>query len=132
VDFYNAVSLGHVVPAGGFDSDTLEGPLELRLTRDDDTFHPLDGSTPERVEAGEVDYASGDEILTRHFVWKQSRTSLLDGSTRSAFFVAEVLGAVDDGLAERVLNEFQSGLMEHFGVEPQTFLLRRDRTAVSW
>ncbi len=81
VDFYNAVSLRHLVPAGGFDLGALEGPLELRLTRDGDTFHPLDGSSPERVEAGEVAYASGDEILTRHFVWKQSRRGLLNEST---------------------------------------------------
>ena len=132
VDFYNAVSLRHVVPAGGFDLEALEGPLELRLTRDGDTFHPLDASSPENVVPGEVAYASGSEILTRHFVWKQSRRGLLDKSTRSAFFVSEVLGAVDDGLAERVLDEFRSGLMEHFGVEPQTFLLQKDRAAVSW
>lgn len=132
VDFYNAVSLRHVVPAGGFDLGPLEAPLELRLTRSGDTFHALDGSSPESVEAGEVAYASGDEVLTRHFVWKQSRGGLLDGSTRSAFFVAEVLGAVDGGVAERVLDGFRGGLTEHFGVEPRTFLLDGDRTAVSW
>lgn len=132
VDFYNAVSLRHVVPAGGFDLEAFEGPLELRLTRDGDTFHPLDGSSPVSVVPGEVAYISGSEILTRHFVWKQSRRGLLDESTRSAFFISEVLGAVDSGVAERVLDELRSGLMEHFGVEPRTFLLQKDRTAVSW
>ena len=132
VDFYNTVSLGHVVPAGGFDLGALERPLELRLTREGDTFHPLDGSSPERVEAGEVAYASGDEILTRHFVWKQSRRGLLDESTSSAFFVSEVLGAVDGGVAESVLDGFRSGLREHFGVEPQTFLLHEEHASIAW
>ena len=132
VDFYNAISLGHVVPAGGFDLDALEGPLELRLTRSGDTFYPLDGPSPESVGAGEVAYASGDEVLTRHFVWKQSRGGLLDGSTRSAFFVAELLGDVDGGVAEAVLDGFRDGLTENFGVEPRTFLVDGDRTAVSW
>lgn len=31
VDFYNALSLRHVVPAGGFDPSQLGGTLELRL-----------------------------------------------------------------------------------------------------
>ncbi len=131
MDFYNAVSLRHVVPAGGFDLDALEGPLQLRLTRDGDTFHALDDSSPESVVPGEVAYASDGEILTRHFVWKQSRRGLLEESTRSSFFISEVLGAVDDGLAERVFDALRSGLMEHFGIEPKTFLLHRDRAAVS-
>ena len=39
VDFYNAVSLRHVVPAGGFDLAELGGLLELRLTRPERSFH---------------------------------------------------------------------------------------------
>ena len=72
VDFYNAVSLRHVVPAGGFDLEEIDGALELRLTRQEDTFQPLDGSSEVSVEPGEVAYASGNEILPRYFVWKQS------------------------------------------------------------
>src|SRR5215210_2695837 len=92
VDFYNAVSLRHVVPAGGFDLEDIDGALELRLTRQKDTFQPLDGSSEVGVEPGEVAYASGNEILTRYFVWKQSRKGLLDESTRLLFLVSEVLG----------------------------------------
>src|SRR5215213_10972048 len=92
VDYYNAVSLRHVVPAGGFDLEEIDGALELRLTRQEDTFQPLDGSSEVGVEPGEVAYASGNEILTRYFVWKQSRKGLLEESTRLLFLVSEVLG----------------------------------------
>ncbi|MDQ2672176.1 MAG: phenylalanine--tRNA ligase beta subunit-related protein, partial [Actinomycetota bacterium] len=78
VDFYNAISLRYVVPAGGFDLGDIDGTLELRLTRQEDAFKPLDGSSEVGVEPGEVAYACGNEILTRHFVWKQSRKGLLD------------------------------------------------------
>src|SRR3712207_9284923 len=67
------------------------GTLELRSTRQGDIFHPLDGSSAEDIGPGEMAYASGNEILTRHYVWKQSRKGLLDESTGSLFFVAEVL-----------------------------------------
>jgi DNA/RNA-binding domain of Phe-tRNA-synthetase-like protein len=125
VDFYNAVSLRHAVPAGGFDLEEIDETLELRLTRAGDAFHPLDGSAPEGVGPGEVAYASGAEILTRHFVYKQSRKALLDGSTTSLFLVSEVLGEVEaeGGVAEAVLEGFARGLRRHFGAEPATFIV---------
>jgi hypothetical protein len=59
-----------------------------------------------------VAYASGNEILSRYFVWKQSRQGLLNESTRSLFLVSEVLGVVesDSGVANAVLEDFADGL----------------------
>ena len=135
VDFYNAVSLRHVVPAGGFDLAQLDDALELRLTREADTFRPLDSASAERVEPKEIAYASGNEILTRHFVWKQSHTGLLGASTRSVFLVSEVLGEVEesaDGLAQAVLEDLCEGLRRHFGAEPVNFLVEQRVPAASW
>jgi DNA/RNA-binding domain of Phe-tRNA-synthetase-like protein len=135
VDFYNSVSLRYVVPAGGFDLALLGDALELRLTREADTFRPLDSASAERVEPKEVAYASGNEILTRHFVWKQSHTGLLNESTRSVFLVSEVLGEVEesaDGLAQAVLEDLCEGLRRHFGAEPVNFLVEQRVPAASW
>ena len=135
VDFYNSVSLRHVVPAGGFDLAQLGDALELRLTREGDTFRPLDSASAERVESGEVAYASGNEILTRHFVWKQSHKGLLGESTRSVFVVCEVLGEVEesaDGLAQAVLEDLCEGLRRHFRAEPVSFLVEECVPAGSW
>ena len=135
VDFYNSISLRHVVPAGGFDLAQLDDALELRLTREGDTFRPLDSTSAERVEPGEIAYASGNEVLTRHFVWKQSHKGLLGASTRSVFLVCEVLGEVEvsaDGLAQTVVEDFSEGVRRHFGAEPATFLLEQRVPAVSW
>jgi DNA/RNA-binding domain of Phe-tRNA-synthetase-like protein len=135
VDFYNSISLRYVVPAGGFDLALLGDALELRLTREADTFRPLDSASAERVEPKEVAYASGNEILTRHFVWKQSHTGLLNESTRSVFLVSEVLGEVEesaDGLAQAVLEDLCEGLRRHFGAEPVNFLVEQRVPAASW
>jgi DNA/RNA-binding domain of Phe-tRNA-synthetase-like protein len=133
VDFYNAVSLRHVVPAGGFDLEEVDGVLELRLTRQEDTFQPLDSSSEVSVEPGEVAYASGNEILTRYFVWKQSRKGLLDESTRSLLLVSEVLGEVESGsgVADAVLEDFADGLRRYFNSEPAVFLLGEENPEVS-
>ena len=135
VDFYNSISLRYVVPAGGFDLALLGDALELRLTREADTFRPLDSASAERVEPKEVAYASGNEILTRHFVWKQSHKGLLGESTRSVFVVCEVLGEVEesaDGLAEAVLEDLSEGVRRYFGAEPATFLVEERVPAASW
>ena len=135
VDFYNSISLRYVVPAGGFDLAQLGDALELRLTREADTFRPLDSASAERVEPKEVAYASGNEILTRHFVWKQSHKGLLGKATHSVFFVCEVLGGVDEsvgGLAQAVLEDLSGGLHRYFGAEPVTFLVDERSPAASW
>lgn len=132
VDFYNAVSLEHVVPVGGFDMDEVKDPLELRLTREGDAFRALDAAAAEPVDPGEVAYASGDTVLTRHFVWRQACEGLITERTSSVLLVSEILAGLESGLAERVLETLQSGLVEHFGAEPATFLLGQERPSASW
>jgi DNA/RNA-binding domain of Phe-tRNA-synthetase-like protein len=80
-----------------------------------------------------VAYASGNEVLTRYFVWKQSRKGLLDESTRSLFLVSEVLGEVESegGVAEAVLTDFANGLRYYFDSEPAIFLVGEEDPEVS-
>ena len=132
VDFYNAVSLRHLVPAGGFDLDELAGPLELRLSRQGDTFAALDAEAPEPVAPGEVSYAAGSTVLTRHFVWRQARTALITPSTRRAILVSEVLGGLDDAVAAAVEADFSGGVETAFGVRPRTFVATGERPSIEW
>ncbi len=132
VDFYNTLSLRHVVPAGGFVLDAVHGPLELRFTREGDTFVALDEQSPIAVAAGEVAYADGAAVLTRHFVWRQARTGLITPSTRNAFLIAEVLGAVGHEVAEAVLMDFKTGLEQLFDTAPRCFLVDGQQPSVTW
>lgn len=135
VNFYNAISLRHVVPAGGFDLREIEGPLELRLTRPGDTFVALDAEQSLAMPLGEVAYANGQTVLTRHFVWRQARTALISRETRDVFLVSEVLGEVlaqDSAVADAVRADFQQGLRDLFGVESQGFVLDAEHAAIAW
>ena len=132
VDFYNTVSLRHVVPVGGFDLDQLHDPLELRLTREGDSFTALGEETAVRVPAGEVAYADGQTILTRHFVWRQAQTGLITPFTHAVFLVSEILGEVGQDVAEAVLTDLQTGIQVWFKVPTQAYLLDERNTAVSW
>jgi DNA/RNA-binding domain of Phe-tRNA-synthetase-like protein len=137
VDFYNAVSLRHVVPAGGFDLDQLGTDLlELRLSRAGEEFLALGSGAPEVVPAGEVSYVAGGAILTRHFVWRQAKLGALVPETRRLFLVSEVLGEVEaEGggeVADAVLADLCDGLREHFGVVARPFLLDAANRACDW
>jgi DNA/RNA-binding domain of Phe-tRNA-synthetase-like protein len=123
VDFYHTVSLGYIVPVGGFDLDALHAPLELRLTREGDQFQALDEQEPYAVPVGEVAYASGQTILTRHLMWRQAKTGLLTAHTHSAVLVAEVPGTADAELAEAVRNALHNGLQHYFGVTAHSCIL---------
>jgi len=132
VDLYNAVSLRHFVPAGAFDLGEVAGPLELRLTCPGDHFLALDATEPLELPPGEVCYADGTTILTRHFVWRQSRVAAITAGTRDAFLVSEVLGEVGHAVAEAVRGEFESDMREHFGAPTQTWILDAQNLVIAW
>jgi len=132
VDWYNAISLRYVVPAGGFDLAAMDGALELRLSRAGDTFLALDADKPLEMPPGEVSYAIGQTVLTRHFVWRQARGGLIEPGTREVFLVSEVLGEVGQEVAEQVREAFTSGLQANFGVASQSFLLDVQHPAIEW
>src|SRR5204863_7298692 len=96
VDFYNAVSMSLVVPVGGFDIGALdEADIDVRLTHQGDSFDALDADRPLPVPPGEVAYATGSTVLTRHLVWRQSKPGLITGETTDAVLISEVLGEIE-------------------------------------
>jgi DNA/RNA-binding domain of Phe-tRNA-synthetase-like protein len=132
VDFYNAVSLKHVVPAGGFDVADLGGHLELRKTTDGDHFQALDDRQPSDVPAGEVAYASGHTVLTRHFVWRQARHGLINKDTDAVLLVSELLGDLAGEVVDAVRADMLGGLESFFGVVGHARCLDRDTNQASW
>ncbi len=130
VDFYNAISLRHVIPVGGFDLDTTGDPIELRNTRDGDTYQALGSDHEEMLPGGEVAYVAGNVTLTRHFVWRQSRAGMVQPETTRLFLVAEVLEPVGRDAAVAIHDDFVSGLDRFFGVQAASFLLDADHREV--
>jgi DNA/RNA-binding domain of Phe-tRNA-synthetase-like protein len=115
VDFYNAVSLSLVVPAGGFDLQQIPNEeIDVRLTTDGDRFDALDATEPVPVPPGEVAYATGSTVLTRHLVWRQSRPALIAPQTTDAMLLSEVLGEVEPVILHQVRAAFTDGLRERF------------------
>lgn len=131
VDFYNAISLRHLVPAGGYDIDSLRQDLQLRLSREGDRFMALDSDEAEQIPPGEVSYADGPEIITRHFVWKQSRHALLTPDSRNLLFVSEILGELPPQTAAAVRDAFSQGLAECLGGQARVGILDRNNNSLT-
>jgi DNA/RNA-binding domain of Phe-tRNA-synthetase-like protein len=133
VDLVNAVSLRWVVPAGGWDVAALPGgEVALRLTAAGDTFRSLDADEPLPLPPGEIAYAAGTTVLTRHFVWRQAREALILPHTTDAVLVAEVLAGLGGDLADRVLEDLASRVGSLFGVAVQRFELHAGQRSFGW
>ena len=86
VDAANIISLRHLVPVGAHDLDRLDGDVEVRLSRDGDSFTPINSDAREDVPPGEPIYATGSEVRTRRWVWRQSDAAKITNESRSLLF----------------------------------------------
>lgn len=130
VDFYNAISLRHVIPAGGYDLDSTGDWIDLRNTREGDTFQALGSEIEEPLPPGEVAYTAGQIALVRHFVWRQSLTGMVGPETTRLFLVAEVLAPVGRDATATLLDDFVSGLEQFFGVRAASALLDAEQPRI--
>lgn len=90
VDAYNSVSVRFGVPAGAFDLDRLPGDVLIRYAADGDEFTPLgEPDVVEKPNPGEVVYAAGSTVLTRHWNHRDSDLTKLTEATTDAVFILE-------------------------------------------
>jgi DNA/RNA-binding domain of Phe-tRNA-synthetase-like protein len=94
VDCYNLVSVTHVVPAGAFDLDRVDGHIVVRFARPGDVFIPLgDPGTTEEPHQGEVVYADSGGVLTRHWNHRDSDRTKVTATSRRVLVVLEAVDA---------------------------------------
>ncbi|MGR8024658.1 MULTISPECIES: B3/4 domain-containing protein [unclassified Burkholderia] len=91
VDFYNALSLRHLVPIGGEDLDTLQGTLELRPATGRESFDIADDSSADHVivPEGEVIWTDDLGATCRRWNWRQGRRTRLTEETKNAYFIID-------------------------------------------
>lgn len=118
VDLYNAVSVAHLIPVGGEDTDRIRGAMALVRATGDEDFVTVAGGEEvvEHPDAGEVVWRDEAGVTCRRWNWRQGpRTRLTEESTSAVFLleslapmpVAEV-GRAGAELAE-LLEKFSPG-----------------------
>jgi len=92
VDYYNAVSVAHVLPLGGEDLDRLGGDLVLTVAAGTEPFDVTDGGgEPEFPDRGEVIWVDPLGVTCRRWNWRQGVRTRLTPETRNAYFVLDRL-----------------------------------------
>ncbi|WUD76481.1 phenylalanine--tRNA ligase beta subunit-related protein [Streptomyces sp. NBC_00510] len=90
VDLYNAISVAHLVPVGGEDTDHIHGGMTLVRATGDEKFETVAGGEPavEHPEPGEVVWRDGTGVTCRRWNWRQGiRTRLTEESVNALFLL---------------------------------------------
>lgn len=109
VDAYNFVSTSFGTPAGAFDLGRLTGEVMIRTAVAGDSFRPL--GEPDAVEEprpGEVVYAMGSQVLTRHWNHRDCDQTKVDDTSSDVVFVIERISA--EAVPDDVLQSAQQSL----------------------
>jgi DNA/RNA-binding domain of Phe-tRNA-synthetase-like protein len=93
VDIYNAISVAHLIPVGGEDTDHIRGAMRLVRAAGDEDFVTVAGGEEvvEHPDAGEVVWRDDSGVTCRRWNWRQGPRTRLTGQSASAVFLLESL-----------------------------------------
>jgi len=132
VDLYNAISLKHLVPAGGEDLDAIDGDVELAFAGDAEPAVRLLGE-PEAhpPKKGEVIYRDRVGAICRRWNWKEAdRTKLTEATTRG-LLVIEGQPPVDRAMVAAAAGELAVLVEKHCGGTVRVAIVDRESPEVS-
>ncbi|MEU4269837.1 phenylalanine--tRNA ligase beta subunit-related protein [Streptomyces sp. NPDC026092] len=93
VDAYNAISVAHLIPAGGEDLDRIQGSMRLVRAGGAEPFVTVAGGeeTVEHPEPGEIVWCDDAGVTCRRWNWRQGPRTRIDEATVNAIFLLESL-----------------------------------------
>ncbi|RST18943.1 cytoplasmic protein [Streptomyces sp. WAC05374] len=99
VDAYNAVSVAHLIPVGGEDTDRIRGGMRLVRATGTEPFVTVAGGeeTVEHPEAGEVVWCDDEGVTCRRWNWRQGVRTRLTEQSVNALFLLESLAPMTRG-----------------------------------
>lgn len=132
VNLNNAVSLKYGIPMGTHKLDGMQNDIVMRFSEDGDSFIPLGKTEVEAPDAGEVVYASGHEVRTRRWTWRQSELGKIDDQTRDVFFPLDGFKGINDDKVDQAAADLVQQLKDIFGVEAVSGHVDRQQKEFSW
>jgi DNA/RNA-binding domain of Phe-tRNA-synthetase-like protein len=127
VDVYNAISVAHLVPVGGEDTDRIEGGMRLVRATGEEDFVTVTGgeAVVEHPDAGEVVWRDDAGVTCRRWNWRQGPRTRLTEDSVSGIFLLETLSPMPVADAQRAATELAELLAKfspgaHITVRPLT------------
>ena len=130
VDLANAVSIEQTLSLGGHDLNDIKENLEVRFSRPGDMFLPFGETQWEAVEAGEMVFASGHEVQTRKWVWRQSELGKVTTATTRVFF--QLAGFAGDPALDRAMAAIEQLVVDRLGGKVQVFRVNRQQPEIEF
>ena len=126
VDLGNAISLKYLVPLGAHDTDKAAGDIQVRFSRQGDTFTPFGEAAAEILDDGELIYSVGEKVKTRRWIWRQSEEGKITEESRNIFFPID--GFKDQNLEQVIAarTELAELLERLFSCEVKVGLVDKD------
>lgn len=128
VDLGNAVSLKYMVPLGAHDIDTLDGDIEVRFSKEGDSFIPLGTEETEILEDGELIYSAGDNVRTRRWIWRQSEQGKITNESKNIFFPIDGFTNKNYDSVMSARDELASLLKEEFSCDVKVGFIDKNNT----
>ncbi|MFG2626663.1 B3/4 domain-containing protein [Streptomyces sp. NPDC048473] len=102
VDLYNAISVAHLIPVGGEDTDRISGTMRLVRSTGQEPFPTVAGGeeTVEHPEPGEVVWCDDEGVTCRRWNWRQGARTRLTEESVNAVFLLERLAPMTIGELE--------------------------------
>ncbi|MET8330469.1 phenylalanine--tRNA ligase beta subunit-related protein [Streptomyces sp. NPDC005181] len=112
VDLYNAISVAHLIPVGGEDTDRIKGAMRLVRSTGQEPFCTVAGGeeTVEHPEPGEVVWRDDEGVTCRRWNWRQGVRTRLTGESVNALFLLESLAPMTIGELEAAGTELAESL----------------------
>jgi lysyl-tRNA synthetase class 2 len=123
VDIFNVISIKHMVPAGGDDTDKVDGNIALRFAREGEPFTALHSEQTETTKEGEVIYADNRDVLCRRWNWRECDKTKMTEDTKEVVLVVEGLPPVIQEEMSLILEEFKQLIEEYCGGKIRTAVL---------
>ncbi|WP_405809879.1 phenylalanine--tRNA ligase beta subunit-related protein [Streptomyces sp. NBC_00210] len=112
VDLYNAISVAHLIPVGGEDTDHIRGGMRLVRATGDELFGTVAGgeASVEHPEPGEVVWRDDEGVTCRRWNWRQGVRTRLTEQSVNALFLLEALAPTTTGELEAAAAELAEWL----------------------
>ncbi|MET7617270.1 phenylalanine--tRNA ligase beta subunit-related protein [Streptomyces sp. NPDC005408] len=112
VDAYNAISVAHLIPVGGEDTDHIKGGMRLVRATGEEPFVTVAGGeeTVEHPEPGEVVWCDDEGVTCRRWNWRQGVRTRLTEQSVNALFLLEAMAPMTTGELEAAAAELAESL----------------------
>jgi len=123
VDIYNYISLKHMTPIGGDDTDKVDGDIILKFAQGNERFTLLNSDRVDNPKKGEVVYMDNKEILCRRWNWRECDKSKMTENTKNVTLVVEGLLPVSRKKVQSAIDELTALVKKFCGGEIKSYIL---------